>query len=218
MDDTVPPPLEKPDASDDTKTKKKAVGKNAEEAKKEEETEQKEGNEDEKELDEDKEIAEWQKKLKETEEEISKIDAMSNEYEESMAKPSGPVVSNGPDVDKRSVYVGNVEYQTTPDELKEFFTPCGTVNRVTILCNKRTGQPMGYAYIEFKDEDAVTNAVLLDKTEFKGRNLKISEKRTNVRGYGHRRPRYRRRRRYGGYGYRRRHRPYSNRRAVYRPY
>jgi len=30
-----------------------------------------------------------------------------------------------------------------------------------------------YAYIEFKDEDAVTNAVLLDKTEFKGRNLKV---------------------------------------------
>eukprot|EP00472_Partenskyella_glossopodia_P006359 CAMPEP_0197525312 /NCGR_PEP_ID=MMETSP1318-20131121/10836_1 /TAXON_ID=552666 /ORGANISM="Partenskyella glossopodia, Strain RCC365" /LENGTH=267 /DNA_ID=CAMNT_0043078539 /DNA_START=52 /DNA_END=852 /DNA_ORIENTATION=+ len=133
----------------------------------------------------DKMIAGWQKKLKETEEEISKIEAMSSEYEAQVSSGGKTsMVSNGPDVDKRSIYVGNVEYETTPDELKEFFTPCGVVNRVTIMCNKRTGRPMGYAYVEFKEEDAVTNAVLLDKQEFKGRPLKISAKRTNMPGFG----------------------------------
>jgi len=148
------------------------------------------------------------------EEEFQKIDAMSSEYDETGSTASSQAVVNGPDVDKRSIYVGNVEYATTPDELKEFFTPCGVVNRVTIKVNKRTGQPMGYAYVEFKDEDAVTNAVLLDKAEFKSRNLKISAKRTNIPGFGGHRRRRRRRRRYG---YRPRYR-FGNKRAVYRPY
>ena len=36
----------------------------------------------------------------------------------------------------RSIYVGNVEYATTPEELQQLFQSCGTVNRVTILSDK----------------------------------------------------------------------------------
>ncbi len=36
-----------------------------------------------------------------------------------------------------------VDYSTTPEELQEFFSACGTVNRVTILCDKFTGHPKG---------------------------------------------------------------------------
>mmetsp|Transcript_12019 Transcript_12019/g.16788 ORF Transcript_12019/g.16788 Transcript_12019/m.16788 type:complete len:223 (-) Transcript_12019:381-1049(-) len=174
----------------------------------------------------DEEIIEWEKKLKEklkeTEEEMAKIEAMSTQYDETIgstkSSSANANVENGPDVDKRSIYVGNVEYETSPDELKEFFDVCGTVNRVTIMVNKKTGRPMGYAYVEFKEEASVTNAVLLDKEMFKGRNLKISAKRTNIRGFNYRgRPRFRRRRR--RYGYRPRYRSsYGNRRATYRPY
>jgi RNA recognition motif-containing protein len=80
---------------------------------------------------------------------------------------------SGPDVDARSVYVGNVDYSTTPEELQEFFNSCGIVNRITILCDKFTGHPKGYAYVEFKDVDSVANAMLLNDSEFKGRPLKV---------------------------------------------
>ncbi len=51
--------------------------------------------------------------------------------------------------DMRSIYVGNVDYGTAPEELQAHFASCGTIDRVTILCNKWTGKPMGYAYVMF---------------------------------------------------------------------
>mmetsp|Transcript_33637 Transcript_33637/g.81482 ORF Transcript_33637/g.81482 Transcript_33637/m.81482 type:complete len:221 (-) Transcript_33637:244-906(-) len=168
---------------------------------------------------EDEELAAWEKKLKETEEKIQKIEAMSSSYDGASGGSKTPTVVNGPEVDKRSIYVGNVDYQTTPDELKELFSPCGTVNRVTILCNKATGQPLGYAYVEFQDESAVENAKLLDSHQFKGRELKISEKKTKTRRFGgYRRPRYRRRRSRRFYRPRYGRKNFSNRRGIYRPY
>ncbi|PPQ77705.1 hypothetical protein CVT25_011140 [Psilocybe cyanescens] len=47
--------------------------------------------------------------------------------------------------DNRSVYVGNVDYGATPEEIQGHFQACGTINRVTILCDKFTGHPKGYA-------------------------------------------------------------------------
>jgi RNA recognition motif-containing protein len=44
---------------------------------------------------------------------------------------------------QRSVYVGNVDYSSTAEELEFHFHDCGTVNRVTILCNKFDGTPKG---------------------------------------------------------------------------
>jgi hypothetical protein len=45
--------------------------------------------------------------------------------------------------DEKSVFVGQVDYEATPEELQALFQSCGTINRVTILCNKHTGQPKG---------------------------------------------------------------------------
>lgn len=54
------------------------------------------------------------------------------------------------------------------------FSSCGTINRVTILCDKFTGHPKGYAYVEFAEPELVQNAMLLNETEFKGRAIKVS--------------------------------------------
>lgn len=74
-------------------------------------------------------------------------------------------------------YVGQVDYDATPDELQSHFEACGTINRVTILCDKFSGRPKGYAYIEFADKDGSENALALDNSLFKGRNLKVRSKR-----------------------------------------
>jgi polyadenylate-binding protein 2 len=88
-----------------------------------------------------------------------------------------------PESDARSIYVGQVDYATTPEELQAFFQSCGVVNRITIVCDKFTNRPKGFAYVEFADKDGVANAMLLNETEFRGRQLKISPKRTNLPGF-----------------------------------
>ncbi|XP_037608638.1 embryonic polyadenylate-binding protein 2 isoform X1 [Sebastes umbrosus] len=86
------------------------------------------------------------------------------------------------DADNRSVYVGNVDYGATADELEIHFNGCGPVNRVTILCDRFSGHPKGFAYIEFSDRDSVQSAIGLHETLFRGRVLKVMPKRTNMPG------------------------------------
>nr|XP_020845128.1 embryonic polyadenylate-binding protein 2 [Phascolarctos cinereus] len=84
--------------------------------------------------------------------------------------------------DHRSVYVGNVDYSSTAEELESLFNCCGEINRVTILCDKYSGHPKGYAYIEFAYEDSVKTAMDLDETTFRGRIIRVLPKRTNLPG------------------------------------
>uniref|UniRef100_A0A3B4AIQ4 RRM domain-containing protein n=1 Tax=Periophthalmus magnuspinnatus TaxID=409849 RepID=A0A3B4AIQ4_9GOBI len=86
------------------------------------------------------------------------------------------------DADNRSVYVGNVDYGATADELEIHFNGCGPVNRVTILCDRFSGHPKGFAYIEFSDRESVESAIGLHETLFRGRVLKVLPKRTNMPG------------------------------------
>lgn len=67
-----------------------------------------------------------------------------------------------------------VDYGATPEEIQQHFQSCGTINRVTILCDKFTGHPKGYAYVEFADPSLVANAMVLNESLFRGRLIKVS--------------------------------------------
>ena len=54
-----------------------------------------------------------------------------------------PADSHKPAQDNCSIYVGQVDYTATPEELLKHFDACGTVERVTIVCDKYTGRPKG---------------------------------------------------------------------------
>ncbi|NXI49711.1 PABP2 protein, partial [Chloroceryle aenea] len=105
--------------------------------------------------------------------------------------PAHPLVSAGlfpktteekMEIDQRSIYVGNVDYGGTAEELESHFNSCGQINRVTILCDKFSGHPKGYAYIEFEEKSSVKAAVELDESVFRGRVIKVLPKRTNMPG------------------------------------
>lgn len=89
-------------------------------------------------------IETMQKRLAEMEAEAQKI----REMQESVDKEHSALSSQDKkeDVDARSVFVGNVDYAATPEELQAHFASCGTILRVTILCDKITGNPKGYAF------------------------------------------------------------------------
>ena len=116
-------------------------------------------------------------RVKEMEDEAEQLRKIQEQVEEKTGSEAA-----ADETDSRSICVQQVDYSATPEELQEFFAGCGTVNRVTILCGKG-GQPKGFAYIELEVE-AVDAAVALTESDFKGRTLKISAKRTNVQGQG----------------------------------
>ncbi|XP_069918017.1 embryonic polyadenylate-binding protein 2 isoform X2 [Oryctolagus cuniculus] len=86
------------------------------------------------------------------------------------------------EADHRSIYVGNVDYGGTAEELEAYFNHCGEIHRVTILCDKFSGHPKGYAYIEFATKSSAQAAVELDESVFRGRVIKVLPKRTNFPG------------------------------------
>ena len=83
-----------------------------------------------------------QRRLAEMEAEAQKI----REMQETVDKEHSALSSKErrEDIDARSVFVGNVDYGATPEEVQAHFASCGSILRVTILCDKITGHPKGY--------------------------------------------------------------------------
>ncbi|KRX03145.1 hypothetical protein PPERSA_10226 [Pseudocohnilembus persalinus] len=86
-------------------------------------------------------------------------------------------------IDARSVYVANVDYNCKDDDIIEHFKDCGDIKRITILKDKFSHQPKGGAYIEFEDAEAIEDALGLSNSVLKGRQITVSQKRTNLRGF-----------------------------------
>jgi len=76
-----------------------------------------------------------------------------------------------------------VDYGSTCEELQAHFKACGAIARITIMVDKFTCCPKGFAYIEFESEESVKSAVLLNDSLFRGRQLKVNAKRTNIPGF-----------------------------------
>uniref|UniRef100_A0A8C8RUA2 PABPN1 like, cytoplasmic n=1 Tax=Pelusios castaneus TaxID=367368 RepID=A0A8C8RUA2_9SAUR len=88
------------------------------------------------------------------------------------------------EADHRSIYVGNVDYGGTAEELESHFNSCGQINRVTILCDKFSGHPKGSVLCagDVGLGHSLKAAVQLDESTFRGRVIKVLPKRTNVPG------------------------------------
>ncbi|GAB65813.1 RNA-binding protein, partial [Plasmodium cynomolgi strain B] len=111
---------------------------------------------------------------------------MMNEGAEMQMNQSGALDSHEmeqEEINNRSIFVGNVDYSTQPEELQSLFSECGLINRVTILVNKNTGHSKGYAYIEFADASSVRTALSLSESFFKKRQIKVCSKRRNIPGF-----------------------------------
>lgn len=138
----------------------------------------------------DPELEAIKARVREMEEEAEKLKQLQNEVDKQMNLGSPPgITSPGNmsfeekmEVDGRSIYVGNVDYGATAEELEQHFHGCGSINRVTILCDKYSGHPKGFAYVEFAEKESVQTAMALDESLFRGRQIKVSPKRTNRPG------------------------------------
>jgi RNA recognition motif-containing protein len=89
-----------------------------------------------------------------------------------------------------NIFVGNLSYQTTQDELYAAFAQYGAVERVNIVTDRETGQPRGFAFVEMTESrDAQTAISQLNGAEMNGRALNVNEARPKPEGgarYGNR--------------------------------
>lgn len=76
------------------------------------------------------------------------------------------------------MYVGNLSFDTTKDELEAVFSEYGTVTDVHIPMDRDSGRPRGFAFVTMNTKDEMDSAVkALDGSELGGRNLKVNEAR-----------------------------------------
>lgn len=84
-----------------------------------------------------------------------------------------------------NIFVGNLSFRTTQDELYAAFAEFGAVERVSIVTDRDSGQSRGFAFVEMTDRAAAENAInQLNGAEFGGRNIKVNEAQPKPQGGG----------------------------------
>src|SRR5688572_29509619 len=87
-----------------------------------------------------------------------------------------------------NIFVGNLSYQTRQDDLEAAFATYGAVERVSVVTDRDSGQPRGFAFIEMTNRNDASNAIAgLNGAELNGRALNVNEARPREeRGAGNR--------------------------------
>ena len=75
----------------------------------------------------------------------------------------------------KKIYVGNMNFATTEDQLSELFAQYGTVLAVNIITDRYTGRPRGFGFVEMEDSDAADRAIAtINGQEVDGRTLRVN--------------------------------------------
>ncbi len=76
----------------------------------------------------------------------------------------------------KKLYVGNLSFDSTENDLKDLFGRHGTVESVAVIMDRDTGRARGFAFVEMADAQAADDAIRgLDGSDFGGRNIKVNE-------------------------------------------
>ncbi|WP_319468334.1 RNA-binding protein [uncultured Pseudodesulfovibrio sp.] len=80
----------------------------------------------------------------------------------------------------KNIYVGNLPWSATEDEVRAAFEAFGEVTSVKLIEDRETGRPRGFGFVEMDDAGAVEAIDNLDGKDFGGRNLKVNEAKPRV--------------------------------------
>lgn len=84
----------------------------------------------------------------------------------------------------KRLYVGNLPFNATRDDVRAAFEAHGTVYEVNLVTDRDTGRPRGFGFVEMDEQGAAAAIEALDSKDFGGRDLKVNEARE--RGGGRR--------------------------------
>ena len=75
-----------------------------------------------------------------------------------------------------NIYVGNLAYSVTEDDLKEAFSEFGEVSSATVISDKFSGQSKGFGFVEMPNNSEADAAIkALNESDMKGRNIKVNQ-------------------------------------------
>jgi len=78
----------------------------------------------------------------------------------------------------KNIYVGNLSFDASEDQIRSMFEAYGPVDRVSIITDRDSGQSRGFAFVEMPDDEAASKAMeALNGTKMGGRNLTVNEAR-----------------------------------------
>lgn len=73
------------------------------------------------------------------------------------------------------IYVGNLPFSSTESEIRELFARHGTVERISLITDRETGRPRGFAFVEMSRTDALRAIDNLNGRDLGGRPLRVNE-------------------------------------------
>ncbi|HQL22826.1 MAG TPA: RNA-binding protein [candidate division Zixibacteria bacterium] len=83
------------------------------------------------------------------------------------------------------IYIGNMSYSTTEDQLRQAFEAFGEVSEVNLVMDRDSGRPKGFAFVEMPNQDEGKAAIAaMNGKEFDGRTLNVDEARPRREGAG----------------------------------
>lgn len=75
-----------------------------------------------------------------------------------------------------TIYIGNLSFQATEEDLREVFAEYGKVSRVSLPTDRETGRKRGFAFVEMEDEEKEALAIAeLDGAEWLGREIRVNK-------------------------------------------
>lgn len=78
----------------------------------------------------------------------------------------------------KKLYVGNLSYSTTDQQLAELFAQCGNVDSARVIMDRDSGRSKGFGFVEMSSDDEASTAIeKLNGTDYGGRNLTVNEAR-----------------------------------------
>jgi RNA recognition motif-containing protein len=76
----------------------------------------------------------------------------------------------------KKVYVGNISFKTTEEDIKQMFLDFGDIESINMITDSQTGRPKGFCFVEMSSEEEAAKAIkALNETKFMNRTIRVSE-------------------------------------------
>lgn len=84
----------------------------------------------------------------------------------------------------KTIYVGNLPFSATEDEVRQLFSQYGTVHSVKLISDRESGRPRGFGFVEMSSEEAPAAIDAINGMDMGGRSLRVNEARAREGGGG----------------------------------
>ena len=85
----------------------------------------------------------------------------------------------------KNIFVGNLDFNTAEEDLRQLFSQYGAVNRVSVMTDRDTGRSRGFAFVEMANTEEAEKAILsLNGTQVGSRTINVNEARPKVERSG----------------------------------